>query len=293
MFKTIQTVRVSTERSRWNFDSVTEKDWAQKSPAISRWFDVYTLLVPDNEAFFIRTLAPCVSRMENDSEIAELRHFFRQESLHGIAHKAYWRKLIQLGFRIDKFLGCVNWLLYSLLEPIQPHGLRVSIVAAIEHINASLANIVLKQDLLSEADDELRKLYYWHFSEEIEHKAVAHNTLKRCYPGYVTRILGAAIAFPSFFILTFVGMTYFLLQDRQCFTLRTLRDLYRFWIVNGVLRAAFSHARRYMKISFDPWDLDDRHLVSQSRLFKSSIRSDVQDPIRHFSDEIFHREKEG
>ena len=178
------------------------------------------------------------------------------------------------------------------MEPIQPHALRVSVVAAIEHINASLANVVLKQDLFGDADDELKKLYYWHFCEEIEHKAVAHNALKRCYPGYVTRILGAAIAFPSFFILTFAGMTYFLLQDRQCFTLRTLRDLYKFWIVKGVLNDSFFHARRYMRVSFDPWDFDDRHLASQSRLGKLSVRSDVQDSTRDFAGGIYHREKE-
>lgn len=250
-------------RYRWNFDGVTDKDWFQKSPAISRWFDVYTLLVPDNEAFFIRTLAPCVTRMDNDSEITELRHFFRQESLHGIAHKAYWKRMQELGFRVDRFVRCVNWVLYSLLEPIQSHRLRVSMVAAIEHINASLGNIVLKKNLLDGANGELKKLYYWHFREEIAHKAVAHKALKQCYPGYMTRMLGAVIAFPFFFFLTFAGMTYFLLQDHQCFNSRTLRDLYNFWIRNGVLNECFAHVRRYMKVSFDPWDLDDRHLASE------------------------------
>ena len=259
--KEIRPIPISAQRYRWNFDGVTDKDWCQGSPAISRWFDVYTLLVPDNEAFFIRTLTPCLGRMDGELEKTEMRHFFRQESLHGIAHRAYWKKMLQLGFRVDGFVRSVNWVLYSLFEPIQPHRLRVSVVAAIEHINASLGNIVLKKDLFSEANGELKKLYYWHFSEEIEHKAVAHKALKRCYPGYITRLLGAAIAFPCFFLLTFVGMAYFLLQDRHCFNRRTVRDLYRFWISNGVLRECAAHLTRYLRLSFDPWDLDDRYLA--------------------------------
>jgi uncharacterized protein len=250
---------------QWNFDGVTDKHWFQGSPAISRWFDVYTLLVPDNEAFFIRTLVPCVARMGGESEKTEMRDFFRQEYLHGIAHKAYWRRMQQFGFRVDRFVRCVNWVLYSVFEPIQPRRLRVSIVAAIEHINASLGNIVLGKDLLGATSGELKKLYYWHFSEEIEHKAVAYKALKQCYPGYTTRVLGAAIAFPCFFILTFVGMTYFLIQDRQCFKLRTLQDLYRFWITGGVLRESATHLGRYLRISFEPWDLDDSYLALDNR----------------------------
>lgn len=278
--KEIHPISFSTQRYRWNFDGVTDKDWCQKSPAISRWFDVYTLLVPDNESFFIRTLTPCLGRMDSELERAEMRHFFRQESLHGIAHKTYWQRMFQLGFRVDRFVRCVNWVLYSLLEPIQPHRLRVSVVAAIEHINASLGNIVLKRDLLRDADDELKKLYYWHFSEEIEHKAVAHKTLERCYPGYITRLLGAAIAFPCFFLLTFVGMTYFLLQDHQCFTRRTFRDLYRFWISNGVLRESAAHLRRYLRLSFHPWDLDDRYLAVDKKITEIPARSIPLKPLR-------------
>lgn len=278
--RNIQPVRVSVARYLWSFDSVTDRDWLPNSPATSRWFDVYTLLVPDNEAFFIRTLVPCVSQMKSASEIAELKHFFRQESLHGVAHKKYWKRMLQLGFRVDGFVSCVNWLLYSLLEPIQPHRLRVSIVAAIEHINASLAHVVLAKDLLRDASSELKSLYYWHFAEEIEHKAVAHRTLSRCYPGYFTRLLGAAVAFPSFFLLTFLGMIHFLLQGGQCFELRTFRDLYKFWICDGVLKEAFYHARRYMRVSFDPWDLDDLHLAGIAKTSRVPSRSDTLEPIR-------------
>jgi uncharacterized protein len=268
--KNIQAIRVPIVRYRWNFDSVKNKEWLNSSPAVSRWFDAYTLLVPENEAFFIRTLAPCLSRTENDSEAKELTRFFRQESLHGIAHKAYSRRMLELGFRVDRFVNCTNWVLYCLLEPIQPHRLRVSVVAAIEHINASLAHTVLKKDLLRDANEELKRLYYWHFSEEIEHKAVAHKALNRCYPGYITRMLGAAIAFPSFFFLTFVGMTYFLLQDHKCFHAQTFRDVYRFWIGNGVLKETFYHTRRYLRVSFDPWDLDDADLAGTGRSLAAS-----------------------
>lgn len=259
-----RSTRTASQRYRWNFDSVTDKDWFEGSPAISRWFDVYTLLVPDNEAFFIRTLVPCVAHMGGELEKAEMREFFRQEYLHGIAHRAYWKRMQQLGSRVENFVQCVNWWLYSIFERMQPHRLRVSVVAAIEHINASLSNVVLGKDLFRTTNADMKKLYYWHFSEEIEHKAVAYKALEQCYPGYWTRVLGAAIAFPCFFILTFGGMTYFLLQDHQCFKIRTLRDLYRFWIADGILKESTAHLGRYLRISFAPWDLDDKYLALEN-----------------------------
>ena len=80
---------LTVRRHRWCFDKVRSRDWYDGSPAISRWFDVYTLLVPDNEAFYIRTLRPCLEKTDDNFEKAELLNFFRQEYLHGVAHKAY------------------------------------------------------------------------------------------------------------------------------------------------------------------------------------------------------------
>lgn len=259
----VRPLLLRVRRYRWSFEDVCDRDWFARSPAISRWFDVYTLMVPDNEAFYIRTLTPCIELITDEAIRTELRNFFRQESLHGVAHRAYWVRMQELGVEYASYLKFMNWLVYSVLEPAQPHRLRVSIVAAIEHINACLGHVVLKRDLMRSAHSRLRELFYWHFAEEIEHKAVAHRTLATCYPGYATRILGALVAFPAFYFLSFFGMIYLLWREKSLFRLTTVSDLFQFWVRDGVLRDTLSHLARYFRISFEPWDENDFYLIDK------------------------------
>lgn len=262
---------VNIQRHRWCFDDVKDPDWLWGSAALSRWFDVYTLLVPDNEAFYIRTLRQCEEQFVVKEDKADLQNFFRQESLHGVAHRAYWPKMRELRIDYEGFLRFVNWLLYSVVEPAQSLRIRVSMVAAIEHINASLGNTVLKGDLLGSATRSVRELFYWHFIEEIEHKAVAHNALSKLFPGYFNRILGALIAFPTFYFLSFSGMIYFLAKEKKLLTLNVAKDLFEFWIRNGVLADTVRHLCRYFRVSFDPWDLDDSYLICRSEFLSINL----------------------
>ncbi|MCC6708798.1 MAG: metal-dependent hydrolase [Gammaproteobacteria bacterium] len=258
---------VKIRRHRWCFEDVGNRDWLAGSAAVSRWFDVYTLLVPDNESFYIRTLRQCtVDAAIDEFDSAELFRFFRQESLHGIAHRAYWRKMRDLGIEYSDFLRFINWVLYSVVEPKQCLRIRISMVAAIEHVNACLGNTVLKGDLFVNATGSLRKMFYWHFAEEIEHKAVAHKVLDRLYPGYFNRIFGALIAFPAFFCAVFVGTAYLLSKEGKFLTRRTATELFKFWIRDGVLKDLAFHLCRYFRTSFEPWELNDHHLASSAEL---------------------------
>ena len=260
---------VNIRRHKWCFGDVGNRDWLAGSAALSRWFDVYTLLVPDNESFYIRTLRQCTIDSIDQLDNAELLKFFRQESLHGIAHRAYWRKMSDLGIEYTDFLRFINWLLYSVVEPRQCLRTRISMVAAIEHVNACLGNTILKEDLFVDARGSLRKMFYWHFAEEIEHKAVAHKVLSRLYPGYFNRIFGALIAFPAFFCVLFVGTAYLLSKEGKFLTRRTAIELFKFWIRDGVLKDLAFHLSRYFRISFEPWELNDYHLAS---IAKQSMR---------------------
>ena len=122
---------------------------------------------------------------------------------------------------------------------------------------------MIGRDIMRFSDSALREMFYWHASEEIEHKSVAHRALVRYFPGYATRIAGAIIAFPLFYLLAFIGMTYLLWKEKNLFSFHTARDLFRFWIQDGVLKDSLFHLSRYFGRSFDPWDIDDRHLIDK------------------------------
>ncbi len=250
-------VKLSPRTLTWDFATNSRKYWFDGSPAISHFLNVYTLLVPDNERYYIRALVPCLKVLEDPEHRTELMQFFRQESMHGVAHQKYWKEMEAQGCKVQPFVHAVDVLLYKIMEPLQPHRLKMSIVAAIEHVNAVWGHIFLSRNLLEPADPVLRELFSWHFAEEIEHKAVAHRALGAMYPGYFTRALGALVAFPLFYLILLIGTIYLLAGDGELFKRRTMRDLAKLWFKQGFLKDSLYHMLRYFRPGFEPWELDD------------------------------------
>lgn len=254
---------IPARRLTWDF-SDAPKYWAQGSAGISHFLNVYTLLVPDNEKYYIRTLNACKPRITDERLLAALIDFSRQESLHGLAHHKHGERLRELGLHTDALVRASSWFLYSVLEKCQPLRLRVSIVAAIEHINATWAHAFLELDLLKDSNPEVKRLFEWHFAEEIEHKAVANDVLAFVFPGYVTRVVGALLAFPTFFILIGVGAFYLLVRDKQARIWSNLKDLFRFCFRSSFASIVAVRLLRYFSRAFDPWDLDDAYLARRA-----------------------------
>ena len=253
-------IEVQPRKLSWSFAG-TRRHWFAGSPALTHMLNAYTLLVPDNEKYYIRTLSRCLDRIRCPRLKASLHAFMRQESLHGIAHQKYWQTLEDHGLDASGYVKAVNFFVYRMCEPVQPLRLRVSIVAAIEYLNAVWAHIFLSDNVLCEADGELRKLFDWHFAEEIEHKAVAHEVLDEVFPGYWTRIAGACIAMPMFYLLVLIGLASLLRTDKEARGRAALRDLRQLFFTQGFLRKNLRHIKRYMRRDFDPWDLDDYALA--------------------------------
>ncbi len=246
---------------RWAFPRDAPRDWFAGSVALTSVLDVFTLIIPDNERYYIRTLQRALPRIHDAALRQQVLAFFRQEALHGDAHRRYWTNLRDEGLRLDRFTGAVGALLYRFVEPLLPLRIRVSTVAAIEHVNAYLAHAFLSRGLLADAEPALRRLFQWHFAEEIEHKAVAFDALAAAYPGYATRLCGAAVVFPLFHAVMLAGTVWLLGSRGALFSRQTYADLYRLAISGGLLRDTLHFVGRYLRPSFHPWELDDYDLA--------------------------------
>jgi len=155
------------------------------------------------------------------------------------------------------------------MEPLQPTRIRVSIVAAIEHVNALWAHAFLAEDILRDADPEVRRLFYWHFAEEIEHKHVADNALRSLYGDYLTRLIGGLLALPIFYLVLVCGVVYLLACDRQLFRRRHLGDLKYLLIDKRFLWHTTKGLLEYTLPTFRPWDTDDLYLARRElQVFK-------------------------
>ena len=95
-------VKLSPRTLTWDFASNTRKYWFGGSPALTHFLNVYTLLVPDNERYYIRALLPCLKVLDDPEHRAELMQFFRQESMHGVAHQKYWKEMEAQGCKVQR-----------------------------------------------------------------------------------------------------------------------------------------------------------------------------------------------
>lgn len=244
-----------------DFPNSISRYWFKDSPLLTHMLNVYTLLIPDNESYYIRQLTRCLNEIDDAHLKQQLLHFFRQEGQHGIGHKAFWANLQQQGVRYEGFVKTVNWIFYRVLEPILPRSVHLANIACIEHINAYLGNFYLSRRQLEGADDRMRLLFEWHFAEEIEHKAVAFDVFQAMGGRYPVRLLSAALTFPLFYLVNMIGMFYLLSRDGKLFQGRTWRDFGRFLFTDGALVHNLRSIGRYLMPGFHPRQTRDYALA--------------------------------
>ncbi len=238
------------------------RHWLPGNPFLSSFLNAYTIMVPANEAFYIRTLRKAKPRMGDAALCATVDDFIRQEAQHGSAHKRFWRVLDAQGYRYRGFERAFDWLAFTVPERLLPLSWRLSMVSSVEHINAFVAHEFLAQRILTAAHPSMRALMEWHFAEEIEHKRVAFDALRALAPGYGTRLAGFLIAVPLFFPVLTLGGLLLLWQDGLFWKRATWSQLRAHWGgSHHMLRRSAQHLAAYLRPGFDPGQQDDSALA--------------------------------
>ena len=75
------------------------RHWLPGNEFVSSLLNAYTILVPANEAFYIRTLNACLPHVRDETLLGRCQDFIRQEAQHGVAHKRYGVGMIHLKLR--------------------------------------------------------------------------------------------------------------------------------------------------------------------------------------------------
>lgn len=240
----------------------TPRDWLPSSPAVAAALDTYGVLVPANEAFYMRTIDAGLPLIVDPALRKAAAAFIHQEAEHGVAHKRYWRTMDRQGYRFRGFERAVDRLTFRMVERIAPLSIRVSMVSCVEHINAYMAHEFLSQQILAGAHPEVRALLEWHFAEEIEHKQVAFDVLRVIAPNYGIRLLGLGLAAPLFYAILTFGMLRFLAQNKRLWRLSTWSGLlHHLGGGHHMLGRTLKHLWAYARPSFHPSQLDDAALA--------------------------------
>jgi predicted metal-dependent hydrolase len=209
----MQTSQPKARNIKFPFESGIPKAWLNKNLFQSHAGNGLTLIFPEGERFFIRSVRAYADQIQDPVLKKKVASFIAQEVQHGREHERVFDTLREQGFNLDKFLKPHYNLIYNKIEPILPKAVRLADTAALEHYTAAFAEYALKSGFLRDgAHPVMADLFHWHAAEEIEHKSVTYDVMMNAGISYPTRVLGMLIATPLLFT-SWVGATLTLLKQ--------------------------------------------------------------------------------
>jgi predicted metal-dependent hydrolase len=249
---------------RHAINSAGIESWRDGDPVAANFFDSLSALFPQGERFFIQSVRHFRDVVPDDIA-GDVRAFIAQEAIHTREHQMFNDQITAAGFQIETLEARTA---RQLNEVKGKSALRqLAVTVGLEHFTAALSNQILCEPrLLEHAPVETSRLWRWHAAEEIEHKAVAFDTLCaatsewsapkrwmfRC-SGFVEAIVRLMkVAIPNFFDLS--G------QDK---TRRMgVGDLVNFFFVRPAIFVRMAPMLlEFFSPGFHPWKHDDADLA--------------------------------
>ena len=222
---------------------------------------------PDGEDFFVRSVRRFRGDIADPVLKQEVGGFIGQEAVHGREHRAFNRRLSQLGYP-TRFIERFTERLLAGADKVLPPKACLAATAALEHYTATLAEQLLRDEDTRAlfGHEKVRELFLWHALEESEHKTVAFDVyravggterMRRVVMDAITAgfIGGVALA---------VGIS--LLGDRAAYNpWRLARSLKRLWRSPIVSARLWRELRSYNEPGFHPSDRDATELLATWR----------------------------
>ncbi len=249
---------------RFPVDATIPRAWCATSPLATNAINALSLIFPEGERFFIRSVWRYLPDLADDPELcARVRGFAGQEGRHGAEHDRLNRMLEAQGFDIEEFLRIYRQVGFERIEPSLPPHLRLATTAALEHLTATFAEAAIRTGILDDVHPVVGDLLRWHAAEEIEHKSVAFDVLMRVDPRHSTRLAGLGIGLVvlgGFWSLAFASLHR---QDPDRAARPTsLEAAARFQREASRLRRQVRAALRdYVRPDFHPDQRDNAHLA--------------------------------
>lgn len=239
--------------------------WFDGKPLATQFLNAYTLLIPEGERFIIRTCRPHLDRADPGLR-DELCRLFFQEGSHAREHARVVEAMSAKGLGLNLFRKLVERFSYRLLEPFSPSKLRLATAAAIEHHNAVIAGFFLRQALLQGIRvGEMRRLFLWHFAEEIEHKEVVFKLLERVSRSWSLRAFGLLVSCATFLFYLVLGTLLLGLKTRAVYAAAVWRELLTQCLGReGLLALLVKESVRYLAPGFRPRLEESRTLLDSA-----------------------------
>lgn len=258
--RAVPTRRVSFEESLRDLP----KHYAADGDLIlSHLFAALSAVFPDGEDYFVRSVRYFRDQITDPELQRQVAGFIGQESVHGREHRAFNRRLGQLGYPTPYVERLTKWGLRNRERIFTPKA-NLAATAALEHFTATLAELVLTDEEARSAPGHpaVRDLFLWHALEENEHKAVAFDVYRAVGGSERTRVVTMKALRAGFVVFMTLQLSVSLAGDRATYERGRLRSSFRRLRTSPVLRReVWEQLCDYDRPDFHPDDRDTTELV--------------------------------
>jgi len=228
--------------------------------------DSLSLLFPEGERFFIRSVKNYQDRVIDPELKDEVGLFITQEGQHTREHYNYNQALKQRGYDIDRIDVRLKKRFAYLVKYVDRQR-QLAATCATEHYTAVLGEALLNNPhWIENAPPKMQAVWTWHAIEEIEHKAVAFDVYKATVDNEFKRKLSFVITsiFLPFYI--FMNMCHMFRKEKRLFDFKMWRAGLGFLFKrDGLIPQIWPKLKVYLKKDFHPWDEDNSELVERWR----------------------------
>jgi hypothetical protein len=267
----------------FKFEKPFPKHWHNNNPIATHFMNAQHLVFPDGEKFFIRSVKEFADVYKNDPELKKrVDNFIGQEGTHFAEHQKFWDIMESQDIQPMKFVdyyrrtmwqGVEIWMRKKLTRNNLGNKLALSITVALEHYTAMLAEsgIVNKDTIAQHMPDEMRDLFLWHAAEEIEHKSIPFDVLKKVDDSYALRISGMVVATMGLWYYLLVGTAMLTRNDKDVKTQDIPKYIREFVtkFKDNTGKTLASQFGEYFRRDFHPDQIDNYHLAEELLAGKS------------------------
>ncbi|WP_172622840.1 metal-dependent hydrolase [Aquicella siphonis] len=163
------------------------RPWLNQDAYLTHMFNASSLFLPYVEGFVNYAVHNAMQSVEDKKLLADCRQFIQQETLHAREHVKYNGVLGFYGFSCSDIVQSIK----NKLKRIRMKWTILSVLGAaagFECFTAIISQVVLEEGLLNQADENLKRFWRWHMTEELEHKTVLMDLYHYLGGGYFRRI---------------------------------------------------------------------------------------------------------
>jgi predicted metal-dependent hydrolase len=260
----------------FQFEKPFPKHWYRNNPIATHFMNAQHLAFPDGEKFFIRSVKAFAEVYKNDPELKKrVDNFIGQEGTHYAEHQKFWDIMESQDLQPMKFVnffrrtawdGLEKWARRKFVRNELGNKMALSVTVGLEHFTAMLAETgIVEKDITAHMPDEMRDLFMWHAAEEIEHKSIPFDVLKKVDDSYALRIGGMLIASWGLWFYLLAGTVVLTYNDKDVKPREIPKHLSAY-LLNFYKSFGKTLSRQYFlyfKKDFHPDQIDNYHLAEE------------------------------